>query len=162
MKHPRILAIAPSSRGFGYALLEGQATLVNWGKRQPKGNKSKGTLKHVEMMLADYGPQVVVMEDASAKGSRRAPRIRKLTENIKKLAAKRRIKVALFSRKRVMEEFFPNGNGTKYEIAKLIGERFQDELGFALPPKRRAWDNVDPRMDMFDAIALALMMHERK
>ena len=30
-KHFRILAIAPSTRGFGFAVLEGQDTLVDWG-----------------------------------------------------------------------------------------------------------------------------------
>ena len=35
----RILAIAPSFRGFGYAVLEDNDTLVDWGVKTVQGNK---------------------------------------------------------------------------------------------------------------------------
>ena len=41
-KHFRILAIAPSSRGFGFAVLEGQEKLVDWGVKSIKGDKNTG------------------------------------------------------------------------------------------------------------------------
>lgn len=158
-QYPRILAIAPSTSGFGFALFEGQGTLANWGTKEVRGDKNKGTVTRVEELIARYAPQVVVLEDASAKGSRRAPRIRKLTQKIEKLARKHRIKVALFSRKQVMQAFLPDGQGTKHQIAEVVAERFQDELGSQLPPKRRACDDKENRrMDIFNAVALALLI----
>lgn len=39
-KQFRILAIVPSYRGFGFVILEGQDTLVDWGVKTVKGNKN--------------------------------------------------------------------------------------------------------------------------
>jgi hypothetical protein len=39
---------------------------------------------------------------------------------------------------------------------------FPEELSFRLPPKRKPWDSEDPRMGMFEAIALALMIHHQR
>jgi hypothetical protein len=48
--------------------------------------------------------------------------------------------------------------GTKHTLAKSIAERFPEELGFLLPPKRRDWMSEDSRMGIFDAVALAMMV----
>src|ERR1039458_4290126 len=93
-KHFRILAIAPSTRGFGFAVLEGQETLVDWGVNTvKKGDKNKQSLAKVEKLITHYQPGVLVLEDASAKNSRRSPRIRKLSQQIIKMAANRKISV---------------------------------------------------------------------
>jgi hypothetical protein len=49
-----------------------------------------------------------------------------------------------------------NDKGTKHVVAEVIAQRFPEELGFRLPPKRRAWMSEDSRIDIFDAAALAL------
>jgi hypothetical protein len=161
-KNDRILAIAPSSRGFGFAVLEGGATLVDWGVKSIRGNKNAGTLKKVEGMIALYKPAVLVLEDASAKGSRRSRRIRKLTKGIIAMAESRKIKVALLSREQVMRTFFEDGEGTKHAIARILAIRFPEELGHRLPPKRKPWTSEDYRMGIFDALALAFAKQLRK
>ena len=90
-KHFRILAIAPSTRGFGFAVLEEQETLVNWGVKTVNGDKNVQSLAKVEKLIAHYQPGVLVLEDASAKNSRRSPRIRKLCQQIIKMAANRKM-----------------------------------------------------------------------
>jgi Holliday junction resolvasome RuvABC endonuclease subunit len=160
-KYPRVLAIAPSTNGFGFAVFEGQGTLADWDAKKLKRDKNNGTVARVEGLIARYQPQVIVMEDASAKDSRRRPRIRKLVQRISALAVKRGIKVALFSRNQVLQYFFADGNGTKHEIAEIIARQFPEELGFQLPPERRAWDSEDHRMDIFDAVALLLALRGR-
>ena len=155
------LAIAPSSRGFGFAVLEGEG-LVDWGVKSVTGDKNVGTMKQAEKMIAHYKPGVLVLPDASAKSSRRCPRIRALTKEISAMAASRRIKVAIVSRKQVMEAFFIDGTGTKYTIAKFLAIRFREELGPRLPPKRKDWESEDYRMGIFDAVALALARQLRK
>jgi Holliday junction resolvasome RuvABC endonuclease subunit len=156
--YPRILAIAPSTRGFGYAVLEGHKLLVDWGVRSVEGDKNAGSIEKVEEMIAHYNPQVMVLEDTVTKGSSRCARIQALTKRLVAVAESRTIKVALFSGKQVRRVFFGDAGGTKHALAEIIAQRFPEELGFRLPPKRRPWISEDSRMDIFDAVALALMV----
>jgi Holliday junction resolvasome RuvABC endonuclease subunit len=158
-KHFRILAIAPSTRGFGFAVLEGQETLVDWGVKTVQGDKNVQSLAKVEELLVLYQPGVLVLEDASAKNSRRSTRIRKLCQQIIKLAVARKVSVKVFSRDRVMKIFITDGQGTKHSLAEIIAKRFPEELGSRLPPKRKLWMSEDSRMNIFDAVALALLPH---
>jgi Holliday junction resolvasome RuvABC endonuclease subunit len=156
-KHSRILAIAPSTRGFGFAVLEGRETLVDWGVKTVKGDKNVQSLAKAEKLITHYQPGVLVLEDASAKNSRRSPRIRKLCRQIIKMAANRKVSVKLFSRDRVMKTFMTDGQGTKHALAEILAKRFPEELGSRLPPKRKPWMSEDSRMNIFDAVALALV-----
>jgi len=156
-KHPRILAIAPSTRGFGYAVLEGHKELVDWGVKSVTGDKNAESIEKVEEMIAHYTPQVMVLEDTVTKGSRRSPRIQALTKRLIALAESRTVKVALFSQKQVRRVFFADEPGTKHALAEIIAKQFSEELGFRLPPKRKPWMSEDSRMDIFDAVALAMV-----
>jgi Holliday junction resolvasome RuvABC endonuclease subunit len=161
-KHFRILTIAPSTRGFGFVVLEGQETLVDWGVKTVKGDKNIQSLKKVEELIAHYQPGVLVLEDASAKYSRRSPRIRKLSQQIIKMAVARKVSVKLFSRDQVMKTFIADGQGTKHALAEIIAKRFPEELGSRLPPKRKPWMSEDSRMNIFDAVALVLAFRLKK
>lgn len=135
--------------------------LVSWAARQLSGDKnakSRKTVVGVEKLIAEYAPQVIVLEDASAKGSLRSQRIRRLTAKLKVLAKKRRVKVALFTRKQVMRAFLPDGKGTRHDLAAAIAERFPGELGPQLPPKRKFYETEDYRIGIFMAAALALTL----
>ena len=158
-KYPRILAITPSTKGFGYAVLEGQKLLVDWGVKSVTRDKNAGSIEKVEEMIAHYDPQVMVLEDTAIKGSRRSPRIQALTKCLIAVAERRNIKVALFSQEKIRRVFLGDVRGTKHALAAIIAERFPEELGFRLPPKRRPWMSEDSRMDIFNAVALALMIH---
>ena len=72
------LSIAPTTRGFGFAVIDGEGTLVNWGGKVVKGNKNKGALKKTEELVSHYKPGTIVLQDASAKHSRRSIRVRGL------------------------------------------------------------------------------------
>lgn len=151
-----VLAIVPSSRGFGHAVLEGNRGLVNWGVKAVAGDKNAGTLKHADKMMALYKPGMLVLHDAAGKSSKRGLRVRKLTKKLVALAAHHKISVELFSREQIREAFFIDGKGTRHTIAKLLALRFPKELGHRLPRKRRAWEGEDSRMKMFDAVALVM------
>jgi Holliday junction resolvasome RuvABC endonuclease subunit len=160
-KHFRILAIAPSTRGVGFVVLEGQETLVDWGVKTVKKDKNIRSLGKVKALIAHYQPGVLVLEDASAKGSRRSPRIRELIQQIIKLAATRNVGVKLFSRDQVMKVFITKGQGTKHALAEILAKRFPEQLGSHLPPKRKPWNSEDSRMNIFDAVALALVFRQK-
>jgi len=51
--------------------------------------------------------------------------------------------------------FLSDEHGTKHALAEYFANRFPKELISRLPPKPKAWDNEDSRMDIFDAVALA-------
>ena len=161
-KHFRVLAIAPSTRGFGFAILEGQEQIADWGVKTVAGDKNAHSLAQVEKLIAQYQPGTLVLEDVSAKGSRRWPRIRSLSEQIMKMAKQRKISVKLFSRNQVMKTFIADGKGTKYALAEIIAQRFPEELGSRLPPKRRLWEGEHFWMGIFDAVALILVFRKRQ
>ena len=158
--HPkqfRILAIAPVTRGFGFAVLEGRDTLINWGVKTVTGNKNAKSLEKVEELIAHYQPGVLVLEDASAKGSLRHPRIRRLVPQIIKMAKTGKVNVTLFSREQVMKLLVPDGQGTKHDLAEIVAAQFPEQLGSKLPPKRKAWMREHYQMGIFDAVALTLV-----
>lgn len=153
-KHFRILGIAPTSRGFGFAVLEGEKTLVDWGNKSVKGDKNAQSLARLDELVALYEPDVLVLPDAFAKNTRRAPRIKTLVEQMSDLGKTRKIKIALFSPEQVKRRFFSDGEGTKHDVAKIVADRFPAELGDSLPSKRELWMHEDHRMGFFDAVGL--------
>jgi hypothetical protein len=161
-KYPRILAIAPSTRGFGFALLEGLNTLVDWGVRSITGDKNTDSVAKLGEILGHYQPDVMVLENISSKLFRRSARIRDLSKRMIALAKGRDIPVVLFSREEVRQRFFTKDFGTKHALAEILAAKFRDELGFRLPPKRQPWMSEDYRMNIFDAVALALMIRPHK
>lgn len=160
-KYPRILAIAHSTVGLGFAVFEGQETLVDWGVKWVKGDKNIECLSRVEKLIVQYKPNVIVLEDTSDKDSKRGSRTKTLTKKIIALATSNKVKVTLFSQKQIRKAFFTEGEETKQALAEIIAKRFPDELAHQLPPKRREWDAENPRMGIFDAVALALTLQVR-
>lgn len=151
----RVLGIAPSSRGFGFALMEAKNTLVDWGVKSVKGEKNARSLAIIENLLKHYTPNAIALEDTRVKESRRSGRIQVLAEDIVALAKRRNIRVRRFSPKRLRQELLRNEEGTKHAQAEALAARFPEQLGCRVPRKRRAWTSADYRMDMFDAVALA-------
>jgi Holliday junction resolvasome RuvABC endonuclease subunit len=154
-KDIRVLAIDPSTRGFGFAVLEGPNQLIDWGVKETKKNKNARSLKLIAGLIDRYQPSVVVVEDYTEKGSRRCRRIQELINDISKLAAKRKIRVRSFSRVKVKQAFSQSGAPNKYDIAVAITKRFA-ELAPRLPRFRKPWMSEDYRMSIFDAVALGL------
>ncbi|MEI9966951.1 MAG: hypothetical protein WDN67_05020 [Candidatus Moraniibacteriota bacterium] len=151
-----MLAVAPSSRGLGFAVLESQEKLVDWGVKSIRGDKKTACLAKTVELIQTYQPGIIVLDDASAPTSRRSPRIRQLISEIVAVAEREEIKVLLLSRERVKKILFGHDQATKQAVAEMLAARFPHELGFRLPPKRRPWMSEDYRMDIFDAVALAI------
>src|SRR5205823_2825567 len=116
-KDIRVLAIDPSTRGFGFAVLEGPNRLIDWGVKETKTDKKKRSLELIADLTERYQPSVVVIEDYEGKGSRRCGRVRELINDISKLAVKRKVKVRSFSRAKVKQTFSESGASNKQDIA---------------------------------------------
>jgi hypothetical protein len=91
-----------------------------------------------------------------AKGTTCVDRIKRLHRAIVTLANKHKLPVKIISGWEVRAVLLGNEKGTKQEIAEQLATQFPDELASRLPPKRRAWTNADDRMDIFDAVGLAV------
>lgn len=150
--YPRILAIVPSPSGFGLAVVEGINSLVAWEAKRVREDLNNGCLSKIEKVVTLYEPDVLVMED----GSNRSSRVRALMRRIAALARKRGLRMAVLSKEQVRRVFFAEGMGSKDALTALLAERFPEELGRHLPPKRKEWMSEDHRIPMFMAVALAL------
>jgi Holliday junction resolvasome RuvABC endonuclease subunit len=150
-----VLAIDPSTRGFGFAVLEGPNRLIDWGEKETKVDKNGKTLKLVADLIDRYQPNVIVVEDYAGKGSRRCRRIQGLINDISKLASKRKIRVKRFSRLKVKQAFSESGASNKQEIAAAIANRFR-ELAPRLPRFRKPWMSEDYWMSIFDAVGFGI------
>jgi len=106
--------------------------------------------------MKQFLPGVLALQDVNAKGYHRAPRIKALHRQIVKLAAKQNCKVALFSGEKLRITLLGDVKGTKHEMAEMLAQTYPVELAAKLPPKRRAWEGEDGRMDVFDAVGLAV------
>jgi hypothetical protein len=155
-KQFRIIAIALSTRGFGFVVMEGEKTIIEFGCRVADGDKNAQSIAKVEKLLNLYQPSVVVLQDVKAKGSRRYPRIKRLSRQIKVMAEKRKIRVKFISGTKMRTVLLGNPEGTKHEIAEMIAMQFPDDLASRLPPKRKLWKSEDARMDIFEAVAMVV------
>ena len=155
-KHVRILAISPLSRGIGYAVMEGPDKLVACGNKAILRDKNAGSLAWVEKFIQFYQPDVLVLPDVNAADTRRAARIKILQRNILAVAKKRQLKVRLISSTQVRGNVLGDAKATKFAVAQMLVGKFPVELETRLPPKRRPWMSEDPRMDIFDAVGMAV------
>ena len=154
-KQKRVLAIDPTARGFGFAILEGPESLIDWGMKEVRDNKDARCLQQVANLIERYEPDVIVVEDVTARSCRRCPRVRLLIRDTFKLALEKKIKIHSVSRRRVRAAFSRFGAHTKHEIAGAIAKRLP-ELAPRRPPYRKPWMGEDERMSIFDAAAFAL------
>ena len=134
--------------------------MLECGKRGAKGSKNvKNALvvSKIENLMNQFMPEVLVLQDVNAAHCRRVPRIKLLHRQLVGLAEKHKCKAMFFSGKQLRTALLGDAKGTKHEMAEMLAQKFPAELGKRLPPKRRAWDSEDGRMDVFDAVRLAVV-----
>ena len=155
-----ILGIAPSSRGFGFAVFETPGTLIHLGGKDVNGDKNAQSLAKISELISHYRPDCVVIEDTTNERSRRSDRVKELHRQIVSMAEKPRTKVTQLSRKQLQKFFSVHGVSTKHEVAELLAHRFPEDLASRLPPKRKAWMSQNYQMAVFDAVALCVVASE--
>ena len=150
-----VLAIYFQTKGFGFVLLRHWASPVDWGTPEIVGpDRATRCLKRIDALFRLHTPDVLVLQDTSKTGTRRAPRIRALNRRTLKLAERRGIPVRAYSRAQVLDYFGEFGAKTKHRIAEIIAEHIP-ALSLYVPPPRKPWKSADARMGIFDAAALA-------
>ena len=148
-----ILSVFPSVRGFGFALFQGTWVPIDWGFRHVQGDKNECSLEKVQKLIDEYSPDVLLLEDYAGAGSRRAPRVERLIDDIAALANEHGIAIERYSRSQIQECFAEYDAVTKYEIATAISQSLP-EFPPQLPTERKIWLPEDYRMSIFDAVSL--------
>jgi hypothetical protein len=149
----RVLAIDPTTRGFGFVVLESPTTLVDWGVKVIRQQNEGKTLGKISELIGHYLPNLIVLEDY--RGSRRCARIERLLDGVHRLATTKGLKTRRILIARVKKVFRTFQANTKYERAHTIAQQLP-ELAPRLPRYRKPWMSEDYRMAIFDAAALAL------
>lgn len=150
-RHARAIGIAPSSNGFGFAVLEGGVRLLDWGWARLHSNQDEELLVRVQALVQRYGPTSIALEDVS--GTRKGARAARRIDAITRVAKQRHIECDLVPRIQIRHATGLSDKVSKYEVAQAIMTTFQ-ELETLLPPPKEAWQSEDKRMSVFDAIAL--------
>jgi hypothetical protein len=151
----RIFALDPTTKGFGYAVFETPFHLVDWGLAHVSGEKESGAIARFKELLDQYRPDIVILEDSTAPGSRR-PRVQKLLERLRDSACERSLAVHLIPRLAVIECFSsPDKRASKFSITQNLAKTFP-ELAPKMPKHRKIWQSEDERIATFDALALAV------
>jgi hypothetical protein len=148
----RILAIDPSPRGFGFAVLEGPRRLLDWGVAELYSKADEELLARVEALVDRYRVTALVLENIpdDPRRHRSIARVAALVSYCRS----RHLPATLVSREDVRTAFSATGS-RKHEIAVVIATMFP-ELAPRLPPKRTLWASEDERMNIFDAVSFAL------
>lgn len=151
-----VLALYPTSRGFGFVLFEGSERLIDWGVKEVRWkDKNFLSLHGMKVLIERYSPDIVVIEDTSPKKSRRHERIRILYRLLARHAESKGITVHRFTQGAMHEHFSVH---TKYEMAEAVAAEIP-VFAPRLPRKRKAWMSEDARQSLFDAAALALLYY---
>lgn len=151
----RVLAMDPSTRGFGFAVFEGPDRLVDWGLVHVGRDKNDASLKRFEDLMGLYAPAGVVAEDCADAACQRRSRARLLIAQALDYAAffERHVITVPWRTVRVVVGGRPKA--TKEEIARAVARRFP-EVAHRLPPHRKPWMSEDARTSLFDAVALGV------
>ena len=151
-KRVRVLAVDPTSKGFGFAVIEVDLFLVDYGISRVWSARLREFVEKAYSVVEKYRPVMIILPRVDSAKARRRTRakVAALAAHLRQLHHT----VAVLPRDIVLKTFEPSGT-TKHEIASAIANAFP-ELTSRLPRKRRPWMSEDESMNVFDAVALAL------
>jgi hypothetical protein len=147
-----LLALAPTARGLGFIVIDGEYRLCGWGVKEARGgNKNGQVLRCATALMERYTPSILVIEDI--RTARRHPRLVTLFAALTRVAKAHDVEVRRFTRSALRAHF---GVHTKHAIAEEVAKAIP-LLAVRMPPKRKLWTSEDARQALFDAAALALL-----
>ena len=149
--YKRLLALDPTRHGFAYVLLEGEI-LIDWGLVHA-GADVEAAMRRLDELISRYTPEVLVIEHSSEFGRRRGRRVREFLVSVDIRGLSGEITVERVSQDAVRQAF-PEYTG-KYARALSLLDRYP-ELRPWRPRVRKPWMSEDERMNIFDALVLAL------
>lgn len=157
----RVLAIDPTTKGFGFAVLEGPSRLIDWGVRRAMAtNRNAAAVAAVVQLMRWYEPSTLTVEDCRCCSARRRVRVQELAQDLMGLADRTGLRCLCVPWIDVRTKIGESRDATKEQIAARLVARFP-ELARHLPPHRKPWMSPDARLSIFTAVALALLASTR-
>lgn len=157
----RILGLDVRMQRCGFAVLEGQHQLLDWGithyQARTRDGRTALATKRVASLLTLFQPSLVVLKYTSEHEGNE--RYKPILNAITREARRYRAEVVLIERKELQIVFQQFGN-TKYKIAGLIAGLFP-ELGAKLPQPRKWYDREPRNTTIFDAVSVGLAYFNR-
>jgi len=153
-KNPPVMALHPTSRGFGYVVMSGPFSLVDWGTVAVSRQKNATCLARLEKLLDRFEPHTLILEDPT-QGKQRASRIEALCRGIAALAHNRSLDLATFSRADVHRCYATVGAKSWQDIAEAVARQLEP-FRKLVPSRRKAWQSESRRMSIFAAAAIAM------
>jgi hypothetical protein len=159
-RYALVLSIYLNTRGFAFVLFEEHLSPFDWGVQEIRGpQKSEQCLARITKTFDQFRPDVLVIQDTSPQGTRRAPRIAELNARIAEVAQNRSIPVFSYSRDD-LHSAFGDSSQNKQALAELIAKHVPVFERY-VPPPRKPWMSEDSRMGLFDAVALGLVFYKK-
>jgi len=150
-----VLAVRPTTRGFGWALFEGPLALADWGIVAARGDTSVRAMRRFEKLLNQYRPSAVVLEMSGPTRKGVSSRVRLLAKTIRGFAENRDIAVHLYTRSEISLAVAGDENATRHGVAKAVAAQLPI-LRHRMPPVRKPWMPEDDRQSLYDAAALGI------
>jgi hypothetical protein len=147
-----VLAVYPSHRGFGFAVLNSAVGLIDWGVARLTPNDDTEFVNRLQELGVRYRPSCVATENI-AETARRS-RVRQRNQLAVTWALAHGVPTFPVSRANIREFFGSTSN--HYDVVIEIA-RWVPELERHIPRRRRPWESVDERMYLFAAVALAVL-----
>lgn len=152
-ENPVILALYPTSIGFGYACLQVPKGLYDYGITTAKPISNRKLLRRTERFMDHFQPKVVLLREPGKVFN--GDRNEKLIRAISTLADEKGLQVFSYTKQQMREVFELFGASNKQEMVEQILRTFP-ELAYRAPRKRKWYEREDYNMALFQAVALAL------
>ncbi len=162
MHDSRLLGLAIRARWLGFAELDSQRHLLDWGMsfyQQRTPGQLRSAKKRLEALLMRTSPSVVVIALPGLRANEGVAAARSIARSLRATASSRSIEIVPLRRATIRAAFAPCKARSKQEIAVALTRAFP-ELSWKLPAARKIWMKEDSKMAIFDALAGAVAYHE--
>lgn len=147
-----VLAVHPTSSGFGWAVFGLDGELVEWGIASGKEGRKPRLHRRFERLLARFEPTVLVLE---AHEGKRADGIVSFYRAIGRAAAGAGARSYIYDRAAIATALDIPLRSSRYAVAQKVAALLP-ELSHRIPRKQAFGASEDPRQSLFAAAALAL------
>ena len=161
-RHDLVMSVFPNARGVAHVVFEAPDSPVDWGICDPRGDRRKHqAIRLIATRIERYSPDILILRDRAGNRTGRVWRHAALMDALEKLAKRKGISIARYSREEVRQSFGSLGSPTRYAIVQAIAKQVPIFETY-VPPIRKIWKAEDRRMGMFDAAALALTFYRKQ
>jgi Holliday junction resolvasome RuvABC endonuclease subunit len=159
-----ILGIAIRARWLGFAEINAQCRLIDWGmiyyqRRNP--NELKSAKGRLDTLIERLRPSYIAIVRPDLEANEKIATVRSIARSLRITASAQSAPVAALRRKSIRAVFVGCDASSKDEIAAALARLFP-ELISTLPPARKIWTKENQRMALFDAVSGAIAYRQIK